>query len=414
MKATFKKIILYTLGIGILAIGAYYYFRKKETNSIKIDTTVVSKGDISNAVTATGTIKPVKQVDVGTQVSGVVKKIYVDYNSKVKAGQLIAELDKINLLASVNEAKVNLNTAVIQYQYLKKIYERQKGLYEDKNISELDYETAQYNFENAENAVSQSKTNLQRAETNLGYANIYSPIDGVVLLNGVNVGQTVAASFSTPTLFTIAQDLKNMQVEANVDEADIGNVKAGQRVDFTVDAYPNETFKGKVTQVRLNALVTTNVVTYTVVVKADNPDLKLLPGLTATISIYTFEIKDVLMAEVSGIDFKPDRDLLEKYMESKGIKRPEHGMKGKGEKDGKKFKTDGDDTHKRVWIKNGDSIRPVSITIGRTDGINVEILKGLKVGDTLVTNIREELPASQSAGAAKSPFMPAPQRRRRQ
>jgi HlyD family secretion protein len=414
MKATFKKIILYTLGIGILAIGAYYYFRKKETNSIKIDTTVVSKGDISNAVTATGTIKPVKQVDVGTQVSGVVKKIYVDYNSKVKAGQLIAELDKINLLASVNEAKVNLNTAVIQYQYLKKIYERQKGLYEDKNISELDYETAQYNFENAENAVSQSKTNLQRAETNLGYANIYSPIDGVVLLNGVNVGQTVAASFSTPTLFTIAQDLKNMQVEANVDEADIGNVKAGQRVDFTVDAYPNETFKGKVTQVRLNALVTTNVVTYTVVVKADNPDLKLLPGLTATISIYTFEIKDVLMAEVSGINFKPDRDLLEKYMESKGIKRPEHGMKGKGEKDGKKFKTDGDDTHKRVWIKNGDSIRPVSITIGRTDGINVEILKGLKVGDTLVTNIREELPASQSAGAAKSPFMPAPQRRRRQ
>jgi len=414
MKATFKKIILYTLGAAVLAIGAYYYFEKKETTSIKIDTTVVSKGDISNAVTATGTIKPVKQVDVGTQVSGVVKKIYVDYNSKVKAGQLIAELDKINLLASVNEAKVNLNTAIIQYDYLKKIYERQKGLYEDKNISEIDFETAEYNFKNAENAVSQSKTNLQRAETNLGYANIYSPIDGVVLLNGVNVGQTVAASFSTPTLFTIAQDLKNMQVEANVDEADIGNVKEGQRVEFTVDAYPNETFKGKVTQVRLNALTTTNVVTYTVVVKADNPDFKLLPGLTATISIYTFEIKDVLIAEVSGVNFKPDKDLLIKYMESKGIKRPEHGMKGKSEKDGKKFKNDGDDTHKRVWVKDGDSIRPVSITIGRTDGINVEIIKGLKAGDTLVTNIREELPAGQSAGAAKSPFMPAPQRRRRQ
>lgn len=415
MKSRFKKILLYIVIAALVGGGVYYYFSKKEKINIVIDTTVVSKGDIRNAVTATGTIKPVKQVDVGTQVSGVVKKIYVDYNSKVKAGQLIAELDKINLQASVNEARVNLNTATIQYNYLKRIYERQKGLYEGENISLTEYEASQYDFKNAENALQQSQTNLQRAETNLGYANIYSPIDGVVLLNGVNVGQTVAASFSTPTLFTIAQDLKNMQVEANVDEADIGNVKEGQRVEFTVDAYPNETFAGKVTQVRLNALTTANVVTYTVVVKAENPDLKLLPGLTATISIYTFEINDVLMAEVSGINFKPDWDVLTKYMESKGIKRPENaGKKGKsGEGEGKnKFKQEGDAVHKRVWVKNGDSIKPVSITIGKTDGIHTEIIKGLASGDTLVTNIREEQPLGQS-GSAKSPFMPTPQRRRK-
>jgi HlyD family secretion protein len=423
MKSKGTKIIVFSLAI-LVAIGlGYYFISKKKASKIKIDTAVVLRGDISNAVTATGTIKPVTQIDIGTQVSGVVRKIYVDFNSKVKAGQLIAELDKVNLKASVEEARANLNTAINDKEYLQRQFERQEGLYKNKNISQLDYEDAQYKLANAKNAVLQRETDLSRALTNLSFANIYSPIEGVVLSRGVNVGQTVAASFSTPTLFTIAQDLRKMQVEANVDEADIGSVKEGQRVTFTVDAYPNDDFEGKVTQVRLNATTTSNVVTYTVVVKADNPDEKLLPGLTATISIYTFEIKDVLMASSSAINFKPDKEVLAKYFAEKGMERhkPE-GKEGekkdwKGKNKDRKPNRGENDSFRRVWVKRGDSLRPVPVTIGSTDGINTEILKGLQEGDTLVSNLREEveLPKTKTGGQGNSgsPFMPTPPRQRR-
>lgn len=421
------KLILSALSIlAVLGLG-YYFLSKKSPSKIKIETSVVTKGTLSNAITATGTVKPVTQVDVGTQVSGVVRKIYVDFNSKVKAGQLIAELDKVNLKTAVEEAKNNLNTANNQYEYLKRLFERQEGLFKNKNVSQVDYEEAQFNLANAKNTVLQRQTDLQRAQTNLGFANIYSPIDGVVLLKGVNVGQTVAASFSTPTLFTIAQDLKKMQVEANVDEADIGNVKQGLRVSFTVDAYPNETFKGTVTQVRLNPTTTTNVVTYTVVVKADNPDQKLLPGLTATISIYTFEMDNVLIAEASAVNFRPDRELLGKYLEQKGIeRRKSEGKEGVDKKEGKdkgwgknrgKGQDFENDSTRRVWVKNGDSLKPVRITIGKTDGVNIQILKGLQEGDTLVSSLKEEveLPKTKPGGQGNSgsPFMPTPPRQRR-
>ncbi len=422
MKSKGTKIIVFSLAILVVIGLGYYLLSGKKASKIKIDTTVVLKGDISNAVTATGTIKPVTQIDVGTQVSGVVRKIYVDFNSKVKAGQLIAELDKVNLKASVEEARANLNTAINDRDYLQRQFDRQEGLFKNKNVSQLDYEEAQYKLANAKNAVLQRETDLSRALTNLSFANIYSPIEGVVLSRGVNVGQTVAASFSTPTLFTIAQDLRKMQVEANVDEADIGSVKEGQRVTFTVDAYPNDAFEGKVTQVRLNATTTSNVVTYTVVVKADNPDEKLLPGLTATISIYTFEIKDVLMASSSAINFKPDRDVLAKYFAEKGIERRKPEGKEGDKKDWKGRDKDrrpskDDDSFRRVWVKTGDSLRPVAITIGSTDGINTEVLKGLQAGDTLVSNLREEveLPKTKTGGQGNSgsPFMPTPPRQRR-
>lgn len=425
MKKSTKLILLAVLILAAIVLG-YYFLTKKNTSKISIETSVVTRGTLSNAITATGTVKPVTQVDVGTQVSGVVRKIYVDFNSKVKAGQLIAELDKVNLKTAVDEAKNNLNTANNQYEYLKRLFERQEGLYKNKNVSQVDYEEAQFNLANAKNTVLQRQTDLQRAQTNLAFANIYSPIDGVVLLKGVNVGQTVAASFSTPTLFTIAQDLKKMQVEANVDEADIGNVKQGLRVSFTVDAYPNEIFKGTVTQVRLNPTTTTNVVTYTVVVKADNPDQKLLPGLTATISIFTFEMDNVLMAEASAINFRPDREILSKYMAQKGIERrrpegKEEGIdkkdaKGWGKNSNKSPRSDNDST-RRVWLKNGDSLKPVRIIIGKSDGINVQILKGLQEGDTLVSSLRKEveLPKAKSGGQGNSgsPFMPTPPRQRR-
>ncbi len=263
MKKFNKKSIFIASGLLISGmIVIYLLFFKTSPQKIEVETVKVEKGDISVLITATGTIQPTKQVAVGTQVSGVVKKIYVDFNSKVKAGQLLAELDKTNLIASVNEAKANYNNALNEAKYLEKIFERQASLFKNKSISQNEYDEALYKFNNAKGALEQRKYDLNKMETNLGYADIYSPIDGVVLSKSVDVGQTVAASFSTPTLFTIAEDLRQMQVEANVDEADIGHVKIGQRVTFTVDAFQGEEFSGTVTQVRMNATTTSNVVTY--------------------------------------------------------------------------------------------------------------------------------------------------------
>ncbi|WP_446051763.1 efflux RND transporter periplasmic adaptor subunit, partial [Zobellia laminariae] len=300
-----RNIIIGGIAIVILAIVAYSFINGGDEVIIEAKTIAAKKGDVTTMVTATGTIEPITQVEVGTQVSGVVEKIYVDYNSTVTEGQLIAELDKTNLKASKTQAQAAYDNAVSQRDYMKTIYDRQKTLYDNQVISKSDFDDAVYNYQTAKGTVIQRFSDLQEAKTNLGYANIYSPIDGVVLSRDIDEGQTVAASYSTPTLFTIAQDLKEMQVEADVDEADIGVVKEGQRVSFTVDAYQGKVFEGIVTQVRLDPTVTSNVVTYTVVIKADNPDLQLKPGLTATISIYTLELKDVLSVEAKAINFKP-------------------------------------------------------------------------------------------------------------
>lgn len=292
---------------------AYKFIKGEDVVVMEVKTVKAKKANVTTLVTATGTMEPITQVEVGTQVSGVVEKIYVDYNSEVKEGQLIAELDKTNLKAALTQSQAAYDNALSQKRYTETIFERQKKLYENQVISKSDYDEALYSYETAKGTVTQRLSDLQAAKTNLGYANIYSPIDGVVLSRDIDEGQTVAASYSTPTLFTIAQDLKEMQVEADVDEADIGNVKEGQRVTFTVDAYVGETFEGEVTQVRLDPTITSNVVTYTVVIRADNPDLKLKPGLTATISIYTLELNDVLTAEAKAINFTPDVESLNDY-----------------------------------------------------------------------------------------------------
>ena len=381
-----KKSLLFA-AIAVVVIGATVMFMNvsgKTASPMQLETIPVKKGNISIVVTATGTIEPIKEVSVGTQVSGVVQKIYVDYNSKVKAGQLIAELDKTNLKASVAEAKANYNTALNEQAYLQKIFDRQSALYKTKVISQLDFEEAQYKLESAKSAVEQKKSDLNRAETNLGYADIYSPIDGVVLSKAVDVGQTVAASFSTPTLFTIAQDLNEIQVQAKVDEADIGGVKEGQRVSFTVDAFQGEEFTGKVTQVRLNATVTSNVVTYTVVINAKNPEMKLMPGLTATISIFTTEIKDVLTLQAKALAFSPDVNTIASYnaqqkkapIGAPGANKPAVGNEQKSPKD------------KKVWAKAKDgSIEMKNIVVGKSDGINVQIESGLSEGDEIVCSI---------------------------
>jgi HlyD family secretion protein len=394
---TKRNIIIGGMVLVILASIAFHFIQGDNTVVIEAKTVTTKKANVTTMVTATGTMEPITQVEVGTQVSGVVKKIYVDYNSVVKQGQKIAELDKTNLRASLTQSQATYDNAVTQKNYMQTIYERQKTLYENQVISKSDYEDAVYNFETAKGMVTQRLSDLQSAKTNLSYADIYAPIDGVVLSRSIDEGQTVAASFSTPTLFTIAQDLKEMQVEADVDEADIGQVKEGQRVTFTVDAYMGETFEGKVTQVRLDPTVTSNVVTYTVVIKAENPDLKLKPGLTATISIYTLELKDVLTAEAKAINFKPTRTLLTAYNEQQNFTvqptndRPIERNNGSV-----------------VWIysSNGE-IKAQKVTLGASDGVNVQILEGLSEGEELVYSL-EGVSKSEAKTADKneSPFMP--------
>tara|TARA_R110001583_G_scaffold40731_3_gene129938 strand:- start:6803 stop:8011 length:1209 start_codon:yes stop_codon:yes gene_type:complete len=390
-----KTIIISGIVVVILAIAAYAFIKGDDAIIVEAKTIVAKKANVTTMVTATGTIEPINQVDVGTQVSGVVEKIYVDYNSEVKEGQLIAELDKTNLKASKTQAQAAYDNAISQRNYMKTIYDRQKTLYENQVISKSDFDDAEYNYQTAKGTVTQRLSDLQSARTNLSYADIYAPIDGVVLSRAIDEGQTVAASFSTPTLFTIAQDLKEMQVEADVDEADIGNVKNGQRVSFTVDAYIGETFEGIVTQVRLDPTVTSNVVTYTVVIKADNPDLKLKPGLTATISIYTLELKDVLTAEAKAINFKPEAETLATY-------NTHHNLPENISNSSKNETT--------LWVLGNDrSITPKTVTLGASDGVNVQILSGVTEGEKLVYSLKSVSKSEVSNEAtSESPFMPKP------
>ncbi|PZX53103.1 HlyD family secretion protein [Algoriphagus ratkowskyi] len=392
MKAR-KNIIISSVVIVLLAAAAFTYTRGNDSTVIEAKTVEATKGTISTLVTATGTIEPITQVEVGTQVSGVVQKIYVDYNSEVKQGQLIAELDKTNLQAAKTQVQASYDNAITQRNYLQAIYERQKSLYENKVISKSDYDDAVYNYETAKGTVTQRQSDLESAKTNLSYGNIYAPIDGVVLSRAIDEGQTVAASFSTPTLFTIAQDLKEMQVEADVDEADIGDVKEGQRVEFTVDAYIGETFNGVVTQVRLDPTVTSNVVTYTVVIKAENPDMKLKPGLTATISIYTLELTDVLTTEAKAVNFKPEAATLVSYNQQHLL--PETSA-------------DVSQNETTLWVLGSDgSIQPKTVTLGASDGVNVQVLSGITQGEKIVYSLKGVSKAEASAaGVAESPFMP--------
>lgn len=398
MKNKKNKILVFS-AIGFLLVAICFSFLPGSKEApIKVETLKAKMGDIKTTVTATGTVEPINEVEVGTQVSGVVEKIYVDYNSVVKKGQLLAELDKTILQSALVQAKAQYNSALNEQRYLQSVFDRQKTLYDSKVISRSDYDEALYNLNNAKSTTIQRSSDLQKAQTNLSYATIYSPIDGVILSKDVDEGQTVAASYSTPTLFTIARNLTEMQVEANVDEADIGQVKQGQRVTFTVDAFQGEEFQGKITQVRLNATTTSNVVTYTVVIKADNPDLKLKPGLTATISIYTLELKDVLTIEAKAANFEPDTKVLAAYQKQNNISvNPVTSNKNNKET-------------AQVWILDGKNIVPTIVKLGTSDGINVEVLSGLKQDDQLVYGLREatkeDVPAA--TGSNDSPFMPKP------
>ena len=354
---------------------------------VKYESSKVSKQNISTSITATGTIEPVTEVEVGTQVSGIIDKIYVDYNSVVKKGQLIAELDKTNLLSELSSAKSNMESAKSNMEYQKSNYNRYKELYSKGLVSADDYENAQLSYKQASEEYAIQKESVSKAQTNLGYAIITSPIDGIVLSKEVEEGQTVVAAMETPTLFIIAQDLTDMQVIADVDEADIGGVKEGQRVTFTVDAFPDDLFEGKVTQVRQEATEESNVVTYEVVISAPNDDLKLKPGLTANVTIFTNERDGVLAVPSKALRFAPNENLL---AEGESITDCE----GKD----------------KVWMREGSNFKAVPVKIGVTNGTYTEIISGLKEGDAVLTDfiIGNDQPEETEETAEKNPFMPGP------
>lgn len=388
-----SKILIVTVGtVVVLAIVAFFMLKASPKDGFNFETAVLTTGKVSTSVTATGTIEPMTEVEVGTQVSGKISKIYVDYNSVVKAGDVLAEIDKTNLQTEYNTQMQAVQSSKVEFDYQEKNFQRSEELYKKNLISETDYETAKYSYEKAKSSYKQNISNLDKTKTNLGYATIYSPIDGVVLSREVEEGQTVAASFSTPTMFVIARDLTKMQVVANVDEADIGNVKQNQRVSFTVDAYPEDVFEGTVSQVRLNPTTTSNVVTYQVIVNAPNPDLKLKPGLTANITIFTIEKNNVQVLSNQALNFKPDTTMLAlNGFSTKNI----NGVLPAS-------------NTKYVWIIREKTLIKTTVTTGETDGINTEILSGLNTNDTVVLSMKE-ISAGQPAAAAggeSSPFMP--------
>ena len=384
-KLRISKIWIAVIVIVVIAVAAWVLSGGKKEEEINFKEEAVKTETLQNSVTATGTIEAVTSVTVGTQVSGIVNKLYVDYNSQVKKGQVIAELDKTNLLSELNTAKANLASATSNLSYQAANMNRYQTLYKKGLVSADEYENALLTYRQAKEQVASSKESVLKAQTNLGYATITSPIDGTVISKSVEEGQTVAASFNTPELFTIAKDLTNMQVVANVDEADIGGVKEGDRVTFTVDAYPDDTFEGTVKQVRLEATTTNNVVTYEVVISAPNADLKLKPGLTANVTIYTQERSGVLAVANKALRFTPTKETVGKDMKIVDCK-------GKN----------------KVWTLSDKTLTAHSVTIGQTDGVHTEIIKGIKKGQKIVTEIivntpEEEEDTQQSQGLISGP-----------
>ena len=382
------------IAVGVVAVAVVAYLLLsggKKEEKVEFETAKVEQGNIQTSITATGTIEPVTSVTVGTQVSGIVSKLYVDYNSVVKKGQVIAELDKTNLISELNTAKANLSSAQSTATYELSNYNRYKTLYDKGLVSADEYESALLSYRKAKEQVVTATQSVQKAQTNLGYATITSPIDGVVLSKSVEEGQTVAASFNTPELFTIAQDLTDMRVIADIDEADIGGVKEGQRVSFTVDAFPDDKFEGQVTQVRQQATTESNVVTYEVVISAPNNDLKLKPGLTANVTIFTLEKNGVLVAPAKALRFMPNEALLQKDETIEDVEAPT-----------------------KLWTKEGNVFKAHKVETGTTNGMLTEIVSGISAGTEVLVDFSisggEEVQGQQ----AQNPFMPRPRNNRQQ
>ena len=380
-----KKVWIGVGVVALIAVIAWLTSGDKQEEKVEFQTAKVARQNISTSITATGTIEPVTSVTVGTQVSGIVSKLYVDYNSVVKKGQVIAELDKTNLISELNTSRANLASAQSTLNYEQSNFNRYKTLFDKGLVSADEYENAKLSYEKARQQVATSRESVQKAQTNLGYATITSPIDGVVLSKAVEEGQTVAASFNTPELFTIAKDLTDMRVIADIDEADIGGVQEGQRVTFTVDAFPDDRFEGKVTQVRQQATTESNVVTYEVVISAPNNDLKLKPGLTANVTIYTLEKNDVLAAPAKALRFMPNEALLKKDQKIEDVEAPQ-----------------------KIWTMEGNTFKAHAVQTGTTNGMLTEIISGIGEDTEVLVDFTISGGEDQQQEQAQNPFMPRP------
>ena len=424
-KTRAVKIILWAVIIAAAAAGVWLMVKPSGSGDITLQTAQAVRGDIRNSVTATGTVEPVTLVEVGTQVSGIIDRLYVDYNDRVTAGQLIAEMDKVTLESDLEEAEAQLASSKTEYEYRMKEYLRTKQLYDKELVSDAEYDEALYLYETAKNTYAQRQASIVGIRRNLGYATITSPIDGVVISRAVEEGQTVAAGFETPTLFTIANDLTDMQVIADVDEADIGYVQEGQRVDFAVDAYPDDVFSGTVKQVRLEATTESSVVTYEVVITAYNPELKLKPGLTANVTIYTLERNDVCCIPSKALRFVPDPGMMESM--GYNVAGPGSGegapagaggfapSAGNGMPPAPDGGIPGNMPFPAVpenicWVLNGTQLEPRTVTVGQSDGEMTEIISGVAEGETVVTGVQMSVLPAKSAPQERSPFMPGPPR----
>ncbi len=378
-----KKIWMGVGAIVIIALAIWLLSVGKKEEKVQFQTAKVERRNVHTSITATGTIEPVTSVTVGTQVSGIVSHLYVDYNSIVKKGQVIAELDKTNLTSELSRSRAELTSAQSTLNYEQANYSRFKTLYDKGLVSADEFESARLSFEKARQTVNSSRESVRKAETNLGYATITSPIDGVVLSKSVEEGQTVAASFNTPELFTIAQDLTNMRVIADIDEADIGGVVEGQRVTFTVDAFPDDMFEGEVTQVRQQASTSSNVVTYEVVISAPNNDLKLKPGLTANVTIYTMEKNDILAVPSKALRFMPNEALLQKDQTVQDVDAPT-----------------------KVWTLEGNVFKAHKVETGTTNGMLTEIVSGINEGAEILVDFSISGGETVQEEQTQNPFMP--------
>ncbi|MCH5232694.1 MAG: efflux RND transporter periplasmic adaptor subunit [Muribaculaceae bacterium] len=379
---THYKSLLLTTGLALLASSC------GEKMTMTLDEYTVEPVSMSEVVTATGTMESVTQVNVGTQVTGIIEHLYVDYNDHVEKGQLLAELEKTLLDSDLKSADANMASAQASYEYAKKNYERDKALHDEQLISDYEFQTSQRDYDVARLSYEKSKADRVRAAKNLNYAEIYSPIDGIVISREVEVGQTVVSSMNVADLYVIA-DLENMRVVGNVDEADIGQVKVGQHVSFTVDAYPDDIFNGTVTQVRLNPTTTSNVVTYEVIVNAPNPDLKLIPGMTANLTIYTLELDDILAVPLKALKFEPlpkEEEDNSKLPDPVPLKEP---------------------VKSSVWVVRDNKLIQTEVELGVANNIYQQILSGIKEGDKIALQYIEKVPENGSK-KEENPFMPKP------
>lgn len=384
----------YFPAIGFLAVLILSSCGKQKQDSI-FETYIVQRETISTTVTATGTVQPADTVTVGTQVSGIIDKIYVDYNSLVKKGQIIAELDKSTLEADLMSGKATADANAAELKYQEANYKRTKDLFAKNVVSQTEMELAEYNYSTAKANYDKSQAELLKLERNLGYATITSPIDGIVLSRSVEEGQTVASSYSTPTLFTIAENLSSMVVIADVDEADIGGVKTGQEVNFTVDAFPDDFFRGVVSEIRLSPRTSSSVVTYEVVITVDNCDLKLLPGLTATVTIITNHAGNALCVPREAFEFRPVGIVTEAVggTQDVPVRNNDKGL---------------------VFVMKDGKLQPRIVHTGIKTTTKREILDGLAEGDSVVTAQRSpqeniDLPPEGNT----NPFMPQPPGRKK-